>query len=117
MQQKYSPFLFPPEMTQKQWLDRWFYRAYFAGMGYWKSLVVVVLVSLSYIFARRYFPYVAIFGGLLWVSQYFRSLGEADPSGPRGIRNGRGPVGTQTTALPAQRQVQARAGGVEPLRF
>ena len=68
-------------MTTQQWLDRCPSSAYFAAMGFWKSLVIVVVVSLSYFFAHRYFPYVAIFGGLLWASQYFRSRGEADLSG------------------------------------
>lgn len=68
-------------MTVKQWLDRCRDGAYFAAMGFWKSLVIVVLVSLSYIFTRRYFPYIAIFGALLWISQYLRSRGESDQAG------------------------------------
>ena len=68
-------------MTGQQWLDRWSHGAYFAAMGFWKSLLLVTVVVLSYLFTPRYFPYVTLMGGLAWVSLYFRSRSEADVSG------------------------------------
>jgi len=41
-------------------------------MPLWKSLILVAVVTAAYFFARPYFPYIALAGGVLWLTQYFR---------------------------------------------
>jgi hypothetical protein len=41
-------------------------------MPFWKSLLLVAIVTAAYFFARPYFPYIALAAGVAWLAQYFR---------------------------------------------